>query len=49
MTNDRVYRRRLSVDDALAEIAAASGTEFAPEAVGALLEEYAPLEARLAS
>jgi HD-GYP domain-containing protein (c-di-GMP phosphodiesterase class II) len=49
MTNDRVYRSKLSIEDALAEIEAASGTQFAPEAVEALLEEYAPVEARLAS
>src|SRR5262249_58124942 len=39
MTNDRVYRSKLSIEDALAEIEAASSTQFAPDAVDALLEE----------
>jgi diguanylate cyclase (GGDEF)-like protein/putative nucleotidyltransferase with HDIG domain len=49
MTNDRVYRPKLSVEDALAEIEASAGTQFAPAAVDALVDEFAPLTVKLAS
>jgi diguanylate cyclase (GGDEF)-like protein len=39
MTSDRVYRRRLSSRDALAELERCAGTQFDPEIVSALAEE----------
>jgi diguanylate cyclase (GGDEF)-like protein len=39
MTSDRVYRARLSDDEAIAELARCSGTQFDPEVVAALAEE----------
>ena len=39
MTSDRVYRGRLSDDEAVAELARCSGTQFDPEIVAALAEE----------
>ena len=39
MTSDRVYRRRLSTHDALAELQRCSGTQFDPEVVAAFAEE----------
>jgi diguanylate cyclase (GGDEF)-like protein len=39
MTSDRVYRRRLSSDDALAELDRCAGTQFDPQIVSALAEE----------
>jgi len=39
MTSDRVYRGRLSDDDAIAELARCSGTQFDPEVVAALADE----------
>jgi diguanylate cyclase (GGDEF)-like protein len=40
MTTDRVYRRRLTTDDAIAELYRCSGTQFDPEVVGAFAEEF---------
>jgi diguanylate cyclase (GGDEF)-like protein/putative nucleotidyltransferase with HDIG domain len=48
MTNDRVYRRKLSIDAALAELNECSGTQFDPSAVAALFAELAPLAAGVA-
>ena len=39
MTNDRVYRRKLTMDAALAELEDCSGTQFDPEVVDALVAE----------
>ena len=39
MTSDRVYRGRLSDDEAIAELARCSGTQFDPEIVATLAEE----------
>jgi diguanylate cyclase (GGDEF)-like protein/putative nucleotidyltransferase with HDIG domain len=41
MTNDRVYRRKLSLAAALAELEDCSGTQFDPDAVAALVAEMA--------
>jgi HD-GYP domain-containing protein (c-di-GMP phosphodiesterase class II) len=43
MTSDRVYRRRLSSDDALAELDRCAGTQFDPQIVNALGEELGAL------
>jgi putative nucleotidyltransferase with HDIG domain len=45
MTSDRVYRARLSTDDALAELARCAGTQFDPEIVSAFAEEVGPVAA----
>ena len=39
MTSDRVYRGRLTDEQAIAELARCSGTQFDPEIVAALVEE----------
>ena len=39
MTSDRVYRGRLTDDEAIAELVRCSGTQFDPEIVAALAEE----------
>jgi diguanylate cyclase (GGDEF)-like protein/putative nucleotidyltransferase with HDIG domain len=39
MTSDRVYRGRLTDDEAIAELARCSGTQFDPEIVAALADE----------
>ncbi len=39
MTSDRVYRDRLSDDEAIAELARCSGSQFDPDVVSALAEE----------
>ena len=39
MTSDRVYRKRLSTHDALAELQRCSGTQFDPEVVAAFADE----------
>jgi HD-GYP domain-containing protein (c-di-GMP phosphodiesterase class II) len=39
MTSDRVYRGRLSDDEAVAELARCSGTQFDPDVVTALADE----------
>jgi HD-GYP domain-containing protein (c-di-GMP phosphodiesterase class II) len=49
MTNDRVYRSKLSVEAALEELEACAGTQFDPEAVSALVLEMSPLAAGVAS
>jgi diguanylate cyclase (GGDEF)-like protein len=49
MTNDRVYRRKLTVGAALAELESCSGTQFDPEAVAALVSEMSPIAAGIAS
>ena len=43
MTNDRVYRGKLSVEEALVELENCSGTQFDPEVVDALVAELAPV------
>ena len=40
MTSDRVYRRRLTVEDAMAELVRCAGTQFDPSIVAALVEEF---------
>jgi diguanylate cyclase (GGDEF)-like protein len=45
MTNDRVYRRKLTIEAALAELEACAGTQFDPEAVAALISEMSALSA----
>jgi putative nucleotidyltransferase with HDIG domain len=42
MTTDRPYRRRLSVDAALAELTAGSGEQFDPGVVAAIRHEVVP-------
>jgi diguanylate cyclase (GGDEF)-like protein/putative nucleotidyltransferase with HDIG domain len=49
MTNDRVYRGKLSIDAALTELGDCSGTQFDPSAVTALVDEMTPLAAGVAS
>jgi diguanylate cyclase (GGDEF)-like protein len=44
MTSDRVYRGRLSQEDALAELERCAGTQFDPAVVAALAEELEPAE-----
>ena len=39
MTSDRVYRGRLTDDEAIAELARCSGSQFDPDVVGALADE----------
>jgi len=39
MTSDRVYRRRLSSHDALAELQRCAGSQFDPEVVAAFADE----------
>ncbi|MDQ3822949.1 MAG: HD-GYP domain-containing protein, partial [Actinomycetota bacterium] len=48
MTSDRVYRRRLSHADALAELQRCAGTQFDPEIVAAFVDELAETSARTA-
>jgi diguanylate cyclase (GGDEF)-like protein len=49
MTNDRVYRRKLTVEAALAELETCAGTQFDPDAVAALVAEMAPFAAGVAA
>jgi diguanylate cyclase (GGDEF)-like protein len=49
MTNDRVYRRKLTVEAALAELESCAGTQFDPDAVAALVTELSPLRAGVAA
>jgi diguanylate cyclase (GGDEF)-like protein/putative nucleotidyltransferase with HDIG domain len=49
MTNDRTYRRKLSIDAALIELEDCAGTQFDPDAVSALVEEMTPLLQSVAS
>jgi HD-GYP domain-containing protein (c-di-GMP phosphodiesterase class II) len=49
MTNDRVYRSRLTLEAALEELEACSGSQFDPEAVAALVVEMSPLAAAVSS
>jgi diguanylate cyclase (GGDEF)-like protein/putative nucleotidyltransferase with HDIG domain len=44
MTSDRVYRGRLSQDEALAELERCAGTQFDPGVVAALADELEPIE-----
>jgi diguanylate cyclase (GGDEF)-like protein/putative nucleotidyltransferase with HDIG domain len=46
MTSDRVYRGRLSQDEALAELERCAGTQFDPGVVAALADELEPVEER---
>jgi diguanylate cyclase (GGDEF)-like protein len=48
MTNDRVYRRKLTMDEAFAELEACSGTQFDPDVVDALIAELAPVALSIA-
>jgi diguanylate cyclase (GGDEF)-like protein/putative nucleotidyltransferase with HDIG domain len=43
MTSDRVYRRKLSTQDALAELQRCAATQFDPEVVAAFVEEFGAL------
>src|SRR3954447_7824270 len=43
MTNDRVYRSKLSLEEALVELEDCSGTQFDPDVVDALVAELAPV------
>ncbi len=52
MTSDRVYRRRLTDEEALSELVRCAGTQFDPSTVAAFMEEFkagAPTVAALAS
>jgi HD-GYP domain-containing protein (c-di-GMP phosphodiesterase class II) len=40
MTTDRVYRRKLTTEDALLELHRCSGTQFDPDVVAAFSEEF---------
>jgi diguanylate cyclase (GGDEF)-like protein/putative nucleotidyltransferase with HDIG domain len=42
MTNDRIYRRKLTIEAALAELEDCSGSQFDPTAVAALVAELSP-------
>ena len=46
MTNDRIYRRKLTMEAALAELEDCAGTQFDPAAVAALVAELSPAVAR---
>ena len=46
MTNDRIYRRKLTIEAALAELEDCAGTQFDPSAVAALIEEMTPRHRR---
>jgi len=48
MTSDRVYRRKLSIDDALAELERCAGTQFDPNVVAAAVTDLSPQLATLA-
>jgi diguanylate cyclase (GGDEF)-like protein len=48
MTSDRVYRRKLSIDDALAELERCAATQFDPNVVAAAVTELSPQLATLA-
>jgi len=41
MTSECVYRRRVSVDEAIAELDRCAGTQFDPEIVSAFADELA--------
>ena len=45
MTSDRVYRRRLTVEDALTELQRCAGTQFDPDVVAAFADEIGLLRA----
>jgi diguanylate cyclase (GGDEF)-like protein len=49
MTSDRVYRRRLSSEDALAELDRCAGTQFDPQIVSALADELGATHERVAA
>jgi HD-GYP domain-containing protein (c-di-GMP phosphodiesterase class II) len=49
MTNDRVYRSKLSIEAAVEELESCSGTQFDPDAVSALVIEMTPLELGVAA
>jgi HD-GYP domain-containing protein (c-di-GMP phosphodiesterase class II) len=49
MTSDRVYRGRLSDDEAIAELARCSGTQFDPDVVAALADELGIADAAWAA
>ncbi len=49
MTSDRVYRGRLTDDQAIAELARCSGTQFDPEIVAALADELGVGDSQVAS
>jgi diguanylate cyclase (GGDEF)-like protein len=40
MTSDRVYRRRLTDEEAVSELVRCAGTQFDPSIVGAFIEEF---------
>jgi HD-GYP domain-containing protein (c-di-GMP phosphodiesterase class II) len=42
MTNDRVYRSKLSIEAAVEELESCAGTQFDPDAVAALVIEMSP-------
>ena len=42
MTNDRIYRGKLTIEAALAELEDCSGPQFDPTAVAALVAELSP-------
>jgi HD-GYP domain-containing protein (c-di-GMP phosphodiesterase class II) len=48
MTSERVYRRKLSIDDALAELERCAATQFDPNVVAAAVTELSPQLATLA-
>jgi HD-GYP domain-containing protein (c-di-GMP phosphodiesterase class II) len=47
MTTDRPYQRALSVQEALEEVRAGRGTQFAPEVVDAFLATFARRKLRV--
>lgn len=49
MTNDRVYRSKLTLEAALEELESCGGSQFDPEAVAALIVEMSTLAAGIAS
>jgi HD-GYP domain-containing protein (c-di-GMP phosphodiesterase class II) len=46
MTSDRVYRQRLSEDEALTELERCAGTQFDPRIVAAFAAEFGHVAAR---
>jgi HD-GYP domain-containing protein (c-di-GMP phosphodiesterase class II) len=48
MTSDRVYRRQVTIDEALAELRDCAATQFDPDVVAAATAELAPRVATVA-
>jgi HD-GYP domain-containing protein (c-di-GMP phosphodiesterase class II) len=49
MTSDRVYRRRLTDEEAVSELVRCAGTQFDPSIVAAFIEEFEASAATVAA